>query len=140
MLHVYRLSDGFFTGIAFDMQPRTPERIASHTPEGCAVMELTLEQQGRVRVDLKTGELAPYAAPSPSIDTLARLAEQVAREQRTLLLAASDWVVLRAADRGEAIPPEWAAYREALRALPEQPGFPTEIDWPVNPKENNDGT
>lgn len=27
----------------------------------------------------------------------------------------------------------WLAYREALRALPEQPGFPFDIDWPLSP-------
>ena len=29
---------------------------------------------------------------------------------------------------------EWAAYRQALRDLPEQPGFPFEIHWPVKPE------
>lgn len=28
---------------------------------------------------------------------------------------------------------EWARYRQALRDLPEQAGFPLEIEWPVAP-------
>lgn len=28
---------------------------------------------------------------------------------------------------------EWKRYRVALNRLPEQPGYPTEIDWPVPP-------
>ena len=28
---------------------------------------------------------------------------------------------------------EWAVYRKALRALPEQPGFPFDIDFPEKP-------
>lgn len=27
----------------------------------------------------------------------------------------------------------WAAYRQALLDVPEQPGFPADIDWPVAP-------
>ncbi|OAI85002.1 phage tail protein [Pseudomonas putida] len=28
---------------------------------------------------------------------------------------------------------EWKRYRVALNRLPEQPGYPTEIDWPAPP-------
>lgn len=34
---------------------------------------------------------------------------------------------------GSALTGAWAQYRQALRDLPEQPGFPFEIDWPVPP-------
>jgi hypothetical protein len=30
---------------------------------------------------------------------------------------------------------DWAKYRQALRDLPEQPGFPFEVTWPEEPKE-----
>ena len=133
MLHLYRLSDGLFTGVAFDMSPRTPEAIAAHTPEGCAVMELTQEQQGHVRVNVETGELDPYEAPQPSPETLRELAAQGARERRAQLLQACDWVVTRAAERDEPMPPGWATYREALRDVPQQPGFPNDITWPTPP-------
>ncbi len=34
---------------------------------------------------------------------------------------------------GEALTGDWARYRKALRDLPQQEGFPFNIDWPVPP-------
>lgn len=138
MLHIYRLSDGLFTGLAFDMQPRTPERIAAHTPVGCAAMELTNEQQGRVRVNVETGQLEPYETQAPSAASLAGVAVQAARDRRDSLLDASDWVVTRAAERGEAMPAAWGTYRQVLRDVTAQPGFPSDITWPTSPDNSTE--
>tara|TARA_R100001369_G_scaffold854_1_gene2732 strand:- start:31 stop:309 length:279 start_codon:yes stop_codon:yes gene_type:complete len=54
--------------------------------------------------------------------------EQTAKEKRNELLSASDSMAL--ADR---ITDEWRTYRQALRDLPTQAGFPTSITWPVEP-------
>jgi hypothetical protein len=53
-----------------------------------------------------------------------------ARTKRTELLAACDWTQVADApvDR-EA----WAAYRQALRDITAQEGFPLSIDWPALP-------
>ena len=56
-----------------------------------------------------------------------------ARTQRDKLLGECDWVVIKAMESGQAIHSDWAAYRQALRDLPQQAGFPTQIDWPVKP-------
>lgn len=53
----------------------------------------------------------------------------MARNHRNMLLAQSDWT--QGKDIPDAISTPWAAYRQALRDLPEQPGFPATIDWPV---------
>jgi len=62
------------------------------------------------------------------------IAEQPAKEaraQRNRLLVESDWTqVLDAPVNHET----WAEYRQALRDLPQQAGFPTEITWPVKPE------
>jgi hypothetical protein len=55
------------------------------------------------------------------------------RSERDNLLAACDWIVMRSLESGEAIPAEWATYRQALRDLPQQAGFPVTINWPVKP-------
>ena len=34
---------------------------------------------------------------------------------------------------GEALTGDWATYRQALRDLPRQEGFPFDIQWPVSP-------
>lgn len=33
---------------------------------------------------------------------------------------------------------EWAVYRQALRDLPQQEGFPFDVDWPSEPGENKE--
>ena len=58
-----------------------------------------------------------------------RLAAE-AREKRDKLLAATDWVVLRAKELGQPVPLATFEYRGDLRQLPEQVGFPETITWP----------
>lgn len=59
------------------------------------------------------------------------------RAERDRRLAATDWVVLRAADQGVPPPPEWIDYRQALRDLPqtltEEQILSGEIPWPEPP-------
>ena len=52
------------------------------------------------------------------------------REQRTRLLAESDWTQLPDAPVDSAA---WAVYRQTLRDVPNQVGFPWTVDWPVTP-------
>ena len=49
-----------------------------------------------------------------------------------MLLAASDWVTLRSNDLGEPPPPEWRAYRQALRDLTKTCD-PLNVIWSVAP-------
>lgn len=53
------------------------------------------------------------------------------RQERNAVLAACDWTQLADApvDRNA-----WAIYRQALRDIPKQTGFPWNIDWPIAPK------
>jgi hypothetical protein len=65
--------------------------------------------------------------PDFQADPVAATATQV-RAQRDALLAASDSMAL--ADR---ITDAWRTYRQALRDVPSQSGFPTNVTWPVEP-------
>ena len=65
--------------------------------------------------------------PDFQADPVAASATQV-RTQRDALLAASDTMAL--ADR---ITDAWRTYRQALRDVPTQSGFPTNVTWPVEP-------
>jgi len=56
-----------------------------------------------------------------------------ARDSRDNLLSECDWVIVMSLEAGRAIPAEWATYRQALRDLPQQAGFPVTINWPVKP-------
>lgn len=52
------------------------------------------------------------------------------RAERNQRLAESDWTQLADAPVDRAA---WAAYRQALRDITAQPGFPMTVDWPVAP-------
>lgn len=52
------------------------------------------------------------------------------RYQRNFLLANCDWTQLPDAPVDHA---EWAIYRQELRDVSSQPGFPWEITWPTKP-------
>jgi Phage tail assembly chaperone protein len=56
-----------------------------------------------------------------------------ARAERGRRLAACDWVVARAMERAEPVPAPWAAYRQALRDVTTQAGWPDAIAWPQAP-------
>jgi len=58
---------------------------------------------------------------------------KTARDSRDNLLSECDWVIVMSLEAGRAIPAEWATYRQALRDLPQQAGFPVTINWPVKP-------
>lgn len=53
-----------------------------------------------------------------------------ARAERDNLLSETDWTQVADAPVNKAA---WATYRQALRDIPQQTGFPTSINWPVKP-------
>ncbi len=60
-----------------------------------------------------------------------RKAEEIRRERNQLLIVC-DWS--QAADTPQAIKDKWAPYRQALRDVPQQAGFPDNIQWPTKPE------
>jgi transposase len=64
---------------------------------------------------------AAYVEPAPTADQV--------RAERDSKLAATDWMALS----DVTMSPEWAAYRQALRDITGQAGFPEAVDWPVKP-------
>jgi hypothetical protein len=60
--------------------------------------------------------------------------ERVARTQRTQLLSDCDWIVTKYTERGEPVPEAWVTYRQALRDITDQEGFPENIEWPEKPQ------
>jgi len=70
--------------------------------------------------------------PEPIVETPEEAAIHV-RSRRDVLLRASDWVVIKAYELGESAPTEWATYRQALRDITAQEGFPYQVTWPTKP-------
>lgn len=65
--------------------------------------------------------------PLPSNEELA----SIARSNRDAMLAASDWTQVADAPVDQT---SWHTYRQALRDVPDQVGFPFDIGWPVAPQ------
>ena len=85
--------------------------------------------------NVSTGEYTTTNLTQQEIDELnvrsnARLPDEV-RQTRDGLLKKSDWSQIADAPvDAEA----WAAYRQALRNVPDQSGFPNEVTWPTEPE------
>ena len=52
------------------------------------------------------------------------------RNQRDNLLQQTDWMALS----DNTMTPEWSSYRQALRDITAQEGFPFSADWPTKPE------
>jgi hypothetical protein len=69
-----------------------------------------------------------------SADEIAQRTEQqinAVRSERNAKLAASDWT--QGKDVPDSVSNAWATYRQALRDVPAQAGFPWDINWPDRP-------
>lgn len=78
-------------------------------------------------VDRLGGELVfESTLPKAGIDKRA-----AALTRRQQLLESSDWTQLP--DVPTSTKDSWAAYRQALRDITDQVGFPQSINWPVQP-------
>ena len=96
-----------------------PQRILDGYPEGT------------IEVPLKPSSLhewngSQWVELPPDTEALAT----AARSKRNSLLTASDWTQVADAPVDQAA---WATYRQALRDITAQAGFPDAIDWPAVP-------
>jgi len=60
-------------------------------------------------------------------------ARMAAREKRDARLAATDWTQLVDCPLDDMDIVLWQSYRQALRDVPQQEGFPLNVDWPEEP-------
>jgi hypothetical protein len=81
-----------------------------------------------VLMDMTDEDIAQYEATQAEVEAQRPAAE---RCRRDALLAATDWTQLP--DVPEATRNAYVAYRQALRDVPAQEGFPNDIVWPVAP-------
>lgn len=84
-----------------------------------------------VIVNAQTGEQTIRPFTEEEIKAIQPTSEQL-RAKRNQLLAISDWTQVADAPVDQAA---WAAYRQSLRDLTDQAGFPTNIVWPVAPNK-----
>ena len=109
--------DGRWTGATYS----GPEADLPHNvPAGCTAVE---GQPGEL---IAAGALLPHQPP-PDV----RLVERQARDERDRRLQACDWTQLP--DVSPSTRNAWAHYRQALRDVPGQSGWPHTITWPTPP-------
>lgn len=79
----------------------------------------------------KIGDLwdgSVFSEPAPTAEDIAAMAASV-RSERDALIAATDYYALTDVTMNAAM----TTYRQALRDISTQAGFPNEITWPVAP-------
>lgn len=69
------------------------------------------------------GTIAAYVAP-------VGIVEAEVRKERDTLLVSSDWTQVLDAPVDQTA---WATYRQSLRDIPDQAGFPDTVTWPTPP-------
>lgn len=72
------------------------------------------------------------ADPQPVSDEQLSVIERLKRDN---LIAATDYLVMPDYPISAELLAKVKAYRQALRDITEQAGFPADIDWPVNPMD-----
>lgn len=92
----------------------------SATPDG--IIPFTTEEEAA-----RDAEEAAWAAAADI-----RIATTV-RDQRDKLLSECDWIVIKAKETSTNVPAAWKTYRQALRDISSQEGFPNTITWPTKP-------
>lgn len=112
--------------------------ISARLPYEGETLDAVIEMYAPVRYweELKTpvmpvapGQSGSIVVPPPYIPSPAEQA--IAR--RNALLADSDWTQLPDVPLSAEQKTAWAAYRQALRDVPAQAGFPDNINWPQKP-------
>lgn len=90
-----------------------------------------VEEHGRQLFSkiIKDGGVTEYVPPPPPTEE--EVAEVVRRE-RDALLAETDWT--QSPDVPEETQQKWRPYRQALRDVPQQSGFPENVTWPEEPE------
>ena len=64
--------------------------------------------------------------------------EQEVRAERSTRLAASDWTQAADAPLTGNEKSRWREYRQALRDIPDQEGFPDSVVWPEEPEKDEE--
>ncbi len=105
------------------------EKLCAENPNWSYINRAT-DSTGRRRVNLQTLQLELITEETPSVANLIR-------DKRRLLLQVCDWTQALDSPLDESKRAEWAAYRQALRDLPDEQGGVNSIDdvvWPTPPQ------
>lgn len=113
--------------LSYDVYPVTPRNPPSYNEvtQNCNRINPTLEGGAWV----ETWQVTPATAEEIKARTDQK-ADQV-RSERNYKLSQSDWTQLPDAPVDHQV---WATYRQQLRDITDQPGFPLNVIWPIPPQ------
>lgn len=126
MITVYEIKSNGFLGVSKQIDPR----------EGVTSNWTYTPPPGDGLHKWENGKWVPYSV-EPELNfavglDLNALADEI-RTLRDQRLTETDWT------QGKDIPDEisqlWVQYRQQLRDVPSQVGFPTDVEWPTKPTE-----
>lgn len=80
------------------------------------------------------GSTATFARKVVTDDRTDAEKENDARSERDGWLSQSDWAVMPDSPLSDSDKAAWQTYRQALRDVPAQAGFPDNITWPTKPE------
>lgn len=81
--------------------------------------------------ETSTWDILPI--PDDEIARTLELAWNGMRHERNGMLAESDFIVVKSLERGEAVPTDWATYRQALRDITDTDDHPADVVFPTQP-------
>lgn len=122
--YFYQLSDGRFWSVA-------EAKFVSEAPEK-AILVPCPDERGESSLEGLISCLHFYGCELGELKTDAEFASEV-REKRNALIAETDYLMMPDYPLDEERKAAVMAYRQALRDVPEQEGFPRQINWPVKP-------
>jgi hypothetical protein len=111
----------------YPVEPVKPDSFDDFT-------EVWEDQQFDIQADKVIWTLIKRAKTA---EELQKQTDERATQERTFrdrLLSMSDWVVIKSVEVEMPELETWKTYRQALRDVPKQEGFPWTIDWPQAPQ------
>lgn len=104
----------------YSVYPYTIAAVPNYNP----LLEVLI--QGKFEIDPNGSWILPYKVQDLSLLD----ASNNMRTHRNNLLSETDWMALSDMTLTE----PWAAYRQSLRDITSQAGFPYDIEWPIKPE------
>jgi hypothetical protein len=120
--------------VVYTSEGKPTMHIGARLPYEGETIEAIVEMYAPVRyweeintpvVPVNVGQSGTVVVPPPYVPSRT----EVVVAQRNTLLAISDWTQLADVPLTAEMKAQWATYRQALRDITDQPGFPDQINW-----------
>ena len=121
MQSTYIDNNGIYQG-KIELIPATPPDVGFYAPEGITLVnsEPPTDEPGKWKHTNGTWEEYTQADKAQDI-----------RQERDALLSATDYRMMPDYPMSELCRENLKLYRQLLRDIPEQPGFPNSVVWPI---------